>query len=44
VDGAAWDDTTRQRQHRIVTVLVRLPTADEDPDEDADDGEEAAGV
>ena len=32
--ASAWDDTTRQRQSRIVTVLVRLPTVEDDPDDD----------
>jgi hypothetical protein len=32
--AAAWDDTTRQRQSRIITVLVRLPRAEDAPEED----------
>lgn len=30
--ASAWDGTTRQRQDRITTVLVRLPTAKDDPE------------
>jgi hypothetical protein len=34
----AWDDTTRQRQRRIVAVLLRLPAVGEDSSEqDGDD-------
>lgn len=38
--ASAWDSTTRERQRRIITVLVRLPGVDEDPDA----GEETPGV
>jgi len=32
--ASAWDGTTRQRRRRISTVLVRLPGAEDAPDED----------
>jgi hypothetical protein len=35
-EAAAWNDTTRQRQHRIATVLVRLPSVEDDPHENED--------
>jgi hypothetical protein len=38
--ASAWDATTRQRRERIITVLVRLPGADEE----ASEGEEAPGA
>lgn len=38
--ASAWDASTRQRQNRIITVLVRLPTVEDDPDE----GEESTDV
>lgn len=36
----AWDGTTRERRHRIITVLVRLPSVEDDSDE----GEEPTDV
>jgi hypothetical protein len=32
-EAKAWDDMTRQRQQRIITVLVRLPDVEKMPDE-----------